>query len=134
MSEIVSAYKVLREKKRVNRYRTENRRRTQGKHVGMGMLRHWHPAPIATDPSMKRREQQPAKPSQESAAPSPPSPLDQSEPRALSQCSRERSRRGSHKGNKSSRITSECINYFQWLPCANPLPRFPQPGVLGTAC
>lgn len=38
---------------------------------------------------------------------------DQSEPRALSWCSGECSCRGGHKGNKGSRITSECINYFQ---------------------
>lgn len=38
---------------------------------------------------------------------------DQSKTRALSWCSGECSCRGGHKGNKGSRITSECINYFQ---------------------
>lgn len=56
---------------------------------------------------------------------------DQSKPRALSWCSGECSCRGGHKGNKSSRITSECINYFQWLPRANPLPLLPRAGCLG---
>lgn len=59
---------------------------------------------------------------------------DQSGPRALSRCSAERSCRGGHKGNKGSRVPSECINYFQWLPPANPLPllpSFPGPGVWG---
>ena len=38
------------------------------------------------------------------------------------------SSRGGDNGNKSSSITSEWINYFQWLLCANPLPP-----ALGTA-
>lgn len=90
---------------------------------GIGALRHWHPKSISTalQPEAEGAAAT-ARASQESAAPSLPSPPDQSEPRALSRCSGERSRRGGHKGNKRSRITSECINYFQWLPCANPLP------------
>lgn len=38
------------------------------------------------------------------------------------------SSRGGDNGNKSSSITSEWINYFQWLLCTNPLPP-----ALGTA-
>lgn len=56
---------------------------------------------------------------------------DQSKPRALSWCSGECSCRGGHKGNKGSRIPSKCINYFQWLPRANPLPLLPRAGCLG---